>query len=334
MSHEIQEHDIQEGRSMAWHNLTQVNSELSLANCHLNGFDYVAHPVIVDGKETHFSVLGVTDVPGLFIGRPYVAKSFKPITNKRLIGELTEAIGKQGLTLESCGTIMNRGRQFLSFSMEAAKFNAANRPFQSYLNVGNGNDMSSPLWANTSNTCTVCNNTFTVNMDDKGKIMRVKKTQFSEFKVSELGAAIDAMLRGQVKFAKQLNELAQIQCDEPTAREIFAGFVGEANEALSDRAQGTVESLTKLFLSGNGNDGNDLSDVFQAFTDYYTHQAANGQDTPEAKWKNYLSSEFGAGKEHKVKAWEMLTKEETRAGLILIGKSAIEATNKATNKAS
>lgn len=328
MSHEIKEHDNQEGRGMAWHGLTQVNPELSLDNCHLNDWDYKIEPVMVNGLATPFDVLTTTDVPELFIGRPFQRKSFKPITNKRLIHELTEAIGKEGLTLESCGTIMNRGRQFFSFSFDAAKFQAASRPFQSFLNIGNGNDMSCTLWANTSNTCTVCNNTFVANLDSEGMIMRVKKTKFSDFKISELGAAVSAMIRGQAKFAKTLNELAGIGCDETTARAIFAGFVGEGGKPLSERSANIVDRLVSLFQhgTGNGNDGNDLSDVFQAFTDYYTHEAASGKGDAKANWKNYLSSEYGAGKENKLLAWNLLTNAEKRTALIEIGEGVLKAT--------
>ncbi len=328
MSDEIHQWDKQEGRKMGWHGKTDVNPELSLANCHLNKWDYTPKDVMVDNQKTGFRALGVTDVPGLIVGRPYAEKSFKPITNKRLMDELSDAIGKQGLSLESCGTLFNRGRQFFSFSMDAGKFQAANRPFESFLNIGNGNDMSCPLWVNTSNICTVCNNTFTANLDDKGMIMKVKKTKFSEFKISELGSAVQSMLRGQAQFAKTLNELASIECSVDMANEIFAGFIGEIGQALSERAQNTIDGLLQLFATGKGNNGKDMSDVFSAFTDHFTHEAASGKDDQAARWKNHLSSEFGAGRANKVKAWDMLTKEETRNGLILMGKGILAETAK------
>jgi hypothetical protein len=346
MSDAIGKFDIQEGREMAWHGKTKVNPELSLQNCWLTTWDYMPRPVIVDGKKTPFAVLGVTDdcqddilnedgeptgeTFPLAIGRPYQVKSFKPVLNqgeKGLLARIGAAIEGHGLTLDSAGTVYNRGRLFLSFGLADAKFQAAGREFKSFLNVGNGNDMSSPLWVNTSNICTVCNNTFTANLEDAGMIMSVKKTQFSDFKLADMGRAIKAMLNGQTAFAKTLGKLADVKCDEKTAREFFAGFVApNVENGLSTRAENTVERLIQLFTSGAGNDGNDFSDVFQAMTDYYTHEGASQKGDESAQWKNFVSSEFGAGKTAKMDAWNILTDEKNRKAYVSMGRKVLKLT--------
>lgn len=334
MAHEIKEHDKQQGRKQAWHGLTDVREDLTLDNCWLKDWDYAPQAVTVNGKETPFMVLGVSDEPELFIGRPYQKKTFKPVLNTVLIAQIAEAIKGQNLTLESCGTVLNRGRLFLSFGLAEAKFQAAGREFEAFLNIGNGNDMSSPLWVNTSNTCTVCNNTFTANLADKGLVMSVKKTQFSDFKLADMGRAIKAMITGQKAFAKALGTLAGLKCDDKTAREFFAGFLTVNPEnPLSTRSEGIVERLTVLFKSGAGNDGNDFSDVFQAITDYYTHEAANAQGDAGANWKNWISSEFGAGKQSKIEGWEILTNDKTRASMVTMGRKVLKVTAQAARKA-
>lgn len=345
MSHELKQHDKQEGRTMAWHGLTMVNPELSLDNCHLNNWDYQPKPIHIDGVKLNRALLGVTDgalvdsdkddkdengivrkVP-LTIGDSFDPDKFKPVLNKRLLPAVKDAIEGAGVTLESCGTVFNRGRLFLSFAMTNAKFTAANRPFEAFLNIGNGNDQSSPLWVNTSNTCTVCNNTFQMNMGERGKIMEIKKTKFSEFKLPKLGEAIETMLNEQKEFAKQLNRLASLECKEETAREFFAGFLsGETPEPLATKTENAVNSLVVMFKSGKGNEGKTWADVFQAGTDWYTHCAASGEDTPEAKWKNHVSSEFGSGAKKKQSLWELLKLAETRNQLVKLGKKSLEMT--------
>jgi len=346
MSHEILKNDKQEGRTMAWHGKTIVNPDLTLANCHLNPnraddgkpkWDYVGKSVDVDGKPTGFHILGVTDGATtenedgqefpLVIGDSYNPVKFKPVTNEKLIEILTPAVAEHGLTLESCGTVKNRGRQFFSFAMVGNEFNAAGRPFNSFFNVGNGNDKSSPLWVNTSNICTVCNNTFTMNMDLSGFVMEVKKTKFSELRITNLGRAIEAMLSGQKEFAAQLNKLAGYECDENKAREFFAGFLATSPDApLSTRSLTALERLTQLFKAGAGNDGNDFSDVFQAATDFYSHEAASAAGDEAANWKNYVSSEFGAGRKAKQDVWEAIGTEKTRKGMLAIGKKVLKIT--------
>lgn len=344
MSHEIMEHDKQEGRKQAWHGLTVVNPELSLANCHLRNWDYIAKPVTVEGMETPFSVLGVTDncqvdklnengeVIGkypLTIGEPFNTDTFKPITNAQLLDVIAEAVDGKGLTLESCGTVFNRGRQFLSLALPDNSFVAAGREFKSFLNIGNGNNQTSPLWVNTSNICTVCNNTFSANMALAGLIMAIKKTKFSKLKMENFGRAIEAMLNGQKEFAKSLGLLGNKACDEKTAREFFAGFItGVSDNAtpLSTRGENTLNELVALFNHGAGNDGNDFSDVFQAATDYFTHTAASGQDNDAAKWKNFVSSEFGSGKTAKQECWSILNNEKVRKAVIAFGKRVLKVT--------
>ncbi len=194
--------------------------------------------------------------------------------------------------------------------------------------------MSSPLWVNTSNICTVCNNTFTANLADAGLIMSVKKTQFSDFKLADMGKAIAAMFKGQKAFAKTLGQLAGVACDEKTAREFFAGFLTPNPEApLSTRASGNVDSLIQLFKSGAGNNGDDFSDVFQAATDFFTHSAASSQADAGAQWKNFVSSEFGAGKTAKMEAWSFLTDEKLRKGTIQIGRKVLKLTADAARDA-
>ncbi len=338
MSHELKEHDRQQGRTMAWHKLTDVQPDLTLASCWFNDWDYVATPVTLEnGVKTPFRILTVSDVPDLFVGEPYNTKTFKPIFNKKLLKELHKATDDQGLTLQSAVTMFNRGRLALSFGMDAAKFQAAGREFHAFLNIGNGNDQSCPFWINTSNTCTVCNNTFTANLSSKGSIMRVKKTQFSELVIGEMGSAIQAMLSGQKSFANSLAILWAIACDAQTAREFFAGFVCvDPNKPLSGRAENTVDRLVALFNDPKvGNDGNDFSDVFQAVTDYYSHESAADTDDDKktgAKWKQFLSSEYGAGAKSKAAAWTALTDEKERNAFIAMGKTALKATAEAPVK--
>jgi hypothetical protein len=337
MSHEIRQFDVQEGRTMAWHGLTRINALLTLANCWLAGWDYVIERCQVGGKNTPFSCLTVSDVTEeyideetgekyekLYVGKSFDPGSFKPITNKKLIELLAKATEGKDLTLESCGTIMNRGRQFFSFAM-GESYKAAGREFVPFFNIGNGNDRSSPLWQNVSNTCTVCNNTFTANMLTSGLIMEVKKTKFSELKIQDFGIAAKAMLAGQKDFAAGLESMAKAKCTEDTAREFLAGFLGDNGKALSTRAQNTIDEIVVLFKTGAGNDGDGMDDLFQALTDYYTHASAGGED----KWKQFVSSEFGAGRNEKQRAWAMLSEKKLRDGLITLGRNALKETNKA-----
>ncbi len=198
MSHEITEIDTQEGRVQAWHGLTVVREDLSLDNCILNKWDIESTRLLVpSGKmtiqneieipemvATPFSILKANDIQTV-IGTPYAPESYKPITNKSFLAMAKESLKDvEGVNLESAGSIMARGRVFLSFALPDI-FRAAGRDFKAFLNFGNGHDRSSILWANTSNICTVCNNTFSANMAEMGKAMglKLKHTKHSSLKL-------------------------------------------------------------------------------------------------------------------------------------------------------
>lgn len=326
MSDEIQDHDVQEGTEMGWHGKTRVNPEMSIEKNWLRSWDYVSRPVLVQGAKgrivkTGLHILGVSDVEGLTVGDSYSPETFKPVTNSRLLDAIAKAIDGHGLNLVSVGTIFNRGRQFISLGLDAAKFQVGGQEFKAFLNIGNGNNQSSPLWCNTSNTKIVCNNTFTLNMDGAGEIMRVKKTANSDLKIGEMGQVIRAMLKAQKEFAANLTMLHETECNHDTARNFFVGFVGTPDKAIDTLVQNKVDALFQLFCTGKGNAGLNFGDVFNAITDHFTHEGASGKGDAAAMWKNYLSSEFGSGAKKKKQAWEILVNPKLREGVIALGVS-------------
>lgn len=349
MSHEIRKFDIQQGRAMAWHGLTQVKEDLNLANCWLREWDIQSEKLFIEAEtdapladeggtprlqkvDTGFRILRATDKDEngnpIMIGGGYDPESFKPITNSAFLDMIAESIKNEtGIELVSCGSVMNRGRIFASLSLPE-KFQAAGRPFEAFLNFGQGHDRSSVLWGNTSNICTVCNNTFTANLMEQGKTMslRVKHTRFSEMKLENGIRYIKGALEAQTLFVKKMDKLALSKVSEDTARELFAGFINGDMSAMSTRAANIVETLVQLFKTGKGNNGENLADAFSAVTDYFTHDSA-GDD----KMKQFVSSEFGAGAEKKQLFWDILTGKDCdkkTEGLILIGRAAIAETVK------
>ncbi len=331
MGHGITKRDRQEGRAMAWHGLTVVKDDLSLDNCWLNDWDVAPEKLLLpDGTETPFRVLRSVptgkgtppDDDSGMIGIAYNPETYKPVSNAKFLAQLREGVEGEDVKLDSVGAICERTRIFASFEMGLA-YRAAGREFRPFLNVGNSHDQSSPLWVNTSNTCTVCDNTFTLNMALGGTVYGVKHTKHSAPKMAKLGFAIAEMLKGHLTFKADFEALGMEACTVDAARAFFAGLLGTPGAQLSARTEGIVDRLVQLFRGGAGNNGRDWADVFSAVTDFYTHEAANGQGTPDAAWKNFLSSEFGAGKAKKSGVWAEITDAKKRAARVAVGKSIL-----------
>lgn len=342
--HGLKEHDKQQGRKQAWHKLTDVKENLEIKNCWLSEWDVnekqfkmeVMHGLKGKGVltiDSPYSYLTASDNESIIIGKPFM-KSYVPLTNARLLEICERAIAEsKGAFLESCGTINNRNRVFLSFALsELKKFKGAGRVFEPYLNFGNSFDGSCPVWVNTSNICTVCNNTFNANLMSKSsKViqLRVKHTKNSEGKIENMVEIIEAAIHTQDVFAKRLDEMADKSVKENDARAFIAYYIAgdtvdvnskdEEDHYISTRSNSIIERVLDLFKNGAGNKGENLADLFSAFTDYYSHESSGG----DSVLKQFQASEFGVAGLKKQEIFETLinnekTKESIKKGIAVL----------------
>lgn len=217
MAHRIYKHDKQQGIQQGWHGLTEVRDQITLTNNWLAEWDVV--PAVLYKRalaignspapqETKWRVLECPDVPDLEIGAAYNSETFRPITNAEFLGLVRDSITGTDHKIVSVGSVRNRGRVFLSLELQGKeKFTAAGREFSAYLNFGNGHDKSSVLWANTSNTCTVCDNTFSCNLfaienarrDTWGDLaIRQRHTVNATFRFPAIANLIDKAILGAI----------------------------------------------------------------------------------------------------------------------------------------
>jgi len=319
MADKIEQYDIHEGTVMAWHGKTDVRPTITLEDNYLKKWDLVPVPLFKRGEPSKYSVLEASDVAGLEIGKPYNPNTFQPITNALFLELVKMSISGTSHKIVSVGSTRNRGRVFLSIELQGMeKFQAAGREFSAFLNFGNGHDKSSVLWVNTSNTCVVCDNTFSMNLfavenkagkDDNNLdtasddiSVRQRHTKNATLKLPEIAKLIDKAVGVQGEFQIEFEKLSQVSVSLTDARDIFAGFLTRNSEPekLSSRTRNTVTTLETLFKSGRGNDGNDVSDMMSAVTDYYTHTSSRGNNP----MRQVESSEYGAGLVAKQAFWE------------------------------
>ena len=85
MAHRIEKRDKQQGRHMAWHNLTEIVNDLDLDNnCLRKEWDIEEVPLMTpDGVEVPFKILVGSDDKEV-IGKPF-ANTYKPITNAKFL---------------------------------------------------------------------------------------------------------------------------------------------------------------------------------------------------------------------------------------------------------
>jgi hypothetical protein len=363
MSHEITEFDRQEGIEQAWHGLTHVKPVIALRDCWLALWDIVKAPLFTTGKDgkpvsTEYCQLVASDNPAIHIGGPVSKETFAPISNAKFLAIIGEALAMiPGAIVASVGSVCGRARVFVSVKLpqHAEAFNAAGREFKPYLNFLNSHDQSAPFIAVVSFVCTVCNNTFRMNLalveKDLSGInaakkrselrIKLKHTKHVADRLENVPEVIDGFLGATAIFKAGMEYLGKTVINRADVIPLFMGFLNpeigaglasmlvngdkleEAQiEALqvSTRRKNQVERLAELHVAGKGNNGATLADAFSAVTDFYSHESSGGEDNAA---KQFVSSEFGAGQEMKEKAFAAFQNPEQVTKLIAIGKGLV-----------
>ncbi len=344
MSHEISKIDKQDGIEQAWHGLTNVQAVILLSTCWLSLWDVIKrslYRILKDGtkEETDNCEVVCTDDEKIVIGSSVDRKTYTLFSNKSFLALVQSALDAiPGAIVASVGSVCRRARIFVTVQVPEMKtFQAAGREFKAYLNFLSSHDKSAPLIVNASTVCTVCNNTFGMNLhDESNKSLRivVKHTSGMLAKVADVPAIIAAFYVSIQKFAEVMDKLASVPVSAVDAKAFFAGFLVDKDDEpateidkveLSTRRANQIDRLASLFITGKGNGGANLADVFSAITDYYTHESAGGKnDDAEMKMKQVASSEFGNSATMKAFAFAVLQDDKRIATMITTGAKVLE----------
>lgn len=337
MSHEIGMIDRQEGTRQAWHGLTVVRSVIKLAESWLAQWNVEKRAMIEpDGSQSEYCRIVCTDDPSIKIGKPVHCETYGLIDNREFLAICQDSIDNiAGATVESVGSVCDRARVFVSVKVPDCKeLSAAGRKFEPYLNFLSSHDMSAPFLVNASTICTVCNNTFGLNLHDtENKVFRVRvpHTKNAKKSLANISGLIDAYVGTQARFAAILNGLESQPVSSQDAERFFTGLLTVKDDRdavkflnarpakdaleLSTRRTNQIERLVDLFRNGAGNDGNGLDDIFQAATDYYSHESSGGDNV----MRQVASSDYGAGAVMKSRVFETLQSEQETKRLIDVG---------------
>ena len=317
---------------MGWHGLTQINETLDLNNNWLTKWDIQEVGLkTVEDVEIPFKILTGTD-DSKVIGKPF-AGTYTPVSNKAFLGMIGEAISSvNGAVVESVGSVNNRGRVFVSLSIKGMDtFKVGEREFMDYLNFGNGHDQTSAVWTNASNTCTVCDNTFSMNLEGNQEIKcKVKHSKDVIARLDNIVEIIDAYVGTQAKFKAEFERLMNEPMKTDKARNLFTGWMirstgGNQERDLGPKTLTKVNRITELFESGRGNSGENRADAFSAVTDYYTHESTRNSGKNVAR--QVFSSDYGLGRMAKSSFWNVIRNDDSVNAYVSNGKKALALLN-------
>lgn len=282
---------------MAWHGLTVVVPEVTQA---------VAFPFELKEVPLYVQTGKLTRVPGFkaFIasddkelcGRP-MPETYTALSNAEFWNVCQDALSGTGAAIESAGTIMDRSRRFLTIKLADDARTIGGRKFLARISLIDSIDGTTYFYAVNTATCVVCANTARMVMGDMAGEFRfkLKHSKGMRAKIEGMESQIEAMVGVQAQFNSALEMAASEPLAEGNARNLFSGWLGFDADSLSTRAVNTAERLVGLYRAGAGNKGETLLDGVSAVTDFYSHESSGGEENDGFRWKQFNSSEFGAG---------------------------------------
>jgi hypothetical protein len=339
MSHNINRYDLQEGIEQAWHGLTTVRDRIELDTCWLSKWDVGRTPLFAyapgsERSRTEFDLLVCDDIDH-FIGKP-IGKSYGVITNQSFLVLIRTSLTGMGHKIWSVGSVRNRGRVFVTIKLDQDHVRkCAKREFQDYITFGNSHDQSSELFTANISICTVCDNTYSMNlsivrgqvenddgeMEDDSVDCRLRHSKNAVSRLPAIADMIDKAIGVRAEFYKALESFAMVKCDESKAERLFTGFeASDDAKAVSTTTRNRVGELVSLFKRGKGNRGETLADVFQATTDYYTHS-----HTRKDLWKQFEASEYGSGASAKRQMFDTLRNGDRLERTVKRGETLLKA---------
>lgn len=258
-------------------------------------------------------------------GKP-VMDSYTNLSNKEFWNVCKDALSGTGAIVESAGTIMDRSRRFMTIKLADDQTQIGGRTFKHRISLIDSIDGSTYFYGVNTSICVVCVNTSVAAIGDMTGQFRFKfrHSKGLKAKIEGMEMTIESMLGVRAQFNEALQIAASEQLVETNARNLFAGWIGGAMkedrnsiaDELSTRAINTVDRLVELYRGeGKGNKGETLLDGISAVTDFYSHESSGGMEKEGFRWKQYNSSEFGAGARAKTDFISSLF--ETKSGKLM-----------------
>lgn len=235
-------------------------------------------------------------------------ESYRIITNEEVWDCMQAAIAAlegTGVKVTTAGTLQNLRKFYISVDLgDGTRKTKKGDKIASILNFRSAHDGSMMLEAGDSHTRIVCMNTFRWSRAYQGAIcVRVPHTKNAAIQIENLAAYLAMILSGREKMLEAMSYLETLKMASPTdaafvAAAYFNGPDAPADSELSTQAFNRASAIRDLAVSGKGNKGKTRYDLFNGFTEFFTHHdGAGGKKATKAK--RWSVSNFGQAAEHK-----------------------------------
>jgi hypothetical protein len=315
MAHMIKRNDFivtLNSEPVSWHGLDKRVDEITFENSPLNHAIIERHPVIyLNGKTTSLKpcdddereekgqilkkyLIGQRDdSPEWIIS--CVNQTFEPFGNSELWDLMRETMEGFNYHISTVGTLRNGKRRFISCKLN----DESDASWRYYIGFHDGLDGGLSLTLNGSTIRTVCENTqrFSINNSDHLETRRHTKNFRDD--IPMMVDSVKQYIDGFTEFREVYAKLQKSSIDDDTAQALITGIMAKGQKEISSVIKNRIPVVHGLFRFGKGNHGKTLADVYNGFTEFYTHNSR--QSKKPNPQKQFESSEFGIDADEKEK---------------------------------
>lgn len=326
----IEARDVQYGTEMGWHGKTRVREKITAdevfpwhvikapANyvVEVPQFDTsvqppVALPPKLESRQHRKYVLPLAsdDMLPLGVGQ-YVNTESYTIQTPQDVWKVRDKI-VEGIpnTIVSAGSVMNRGRFFISTKLdEIDRLKLSDgTEVELLLNSIGSLDKSLTEQYSLSSTRIVCYNTLMVSFLTDSVKWRFRHSKNMQRDLQEEEGFLAGALQAAEAVGSAFNTLINNPVSRQRAEEIYAGLIiSPGQEKVGDRARHMIDQHMECFTQGKGNAGRTEFDLLNGWTDPKTHGYENSK---RDKFTTFESSEFGDYANQKVRLAILLLKQ-------------------------
>lgn len=265
-----------------------------------------------------------------------VGKNWASPSNSELFDLFSEALAGSQYKIVSALTV--GGREEFAIDAKGDSIKSGSRDWSPFVGLHRHFGGKGKLIVKGHGTVMQCGNTTALFLRSVGEAegaISSKNTGAIFGKLDAIKLAIERQHGVSAMFAAAMAEAESVSVKVETASRAFVGLLTDG-KPLSTRSVNRANRLVQLFKGGAGNRGENLADVFNALTDFYTHESAGSVDGADSKEaflvKQWHSSEFGGAADRKTELASLFfdVKEGKPRGGVLanlakVGRASIDA---------
>ena len=277
----------------------------------VNGIPYYdainSHKMIV--REDNEASLGV------------VGAGYEIIQNSAIWEAFNESLAGIDYKITNAGHLKGGGKIFIQAEV-GDNFRINDDKFEGYITMWSSHNGSSSMVLGDTLERVWCSNTFSSSLSGKNSMlrMRVRHTKNASIKFDSMMNDLDKIFTHRKEAFANIERLANMPISDDDARLFSLGFINSPKT----RGMNTAETIHGLFRCGIGNIGETKYDLFNGFTEYYTHGNNPSEMSESRKNDQFGSSELGHGAKAKVKVLKTLSNPELTKTMINKGRKVLK----------